>query len=172
MKTYSSKATGVTGALAAALLLAATVSGCSDNGGKSSSPSSSKSSKSAQGGAATVGLRSGKLGKFLVDDKGRTLYLFEADKSTKSTCFGGCAQAWPPFNTSGKPKAANGVKAGLLGTTKRKDGKTQVTYNGHPVYYYQGDSKAGDTNGEELDQFGAEWYVLDASGKKIEGKDY
>lgn len=122
----------------------------------------------AAGGAATVKTRKGKLGTYLVDSQGRSLYLFEKDKTKKSTCSGACATAWPPLLTTGKPKAAGSAKAGLLGTTKRSDGKTQVTYNGHPLYYFVQDKKAGDTKGEGVDGFGAEWYVLSASGKKIE----
>ncbi|WP_405626498.1 hypothetical protein [Streptomyces sp. NBC_01396] len=110
----------------------------------------------------------GKLGTILVDAKGRTLYLFEADKSTQSTCNGSCAAAWPPLLTSGSPTAGGSAKSGLLGTTKRSDGKTQVTYHGHPLYGYAGDSKPGDTNGQDLNQFGAAWYVLDVSGQKVD----
>jgi predicted lipoprotein with Yx(FWY)xxD motif len=126
------------------------------------------STVSAAGGAATVKTRHGKLGTFLVGTNGRTLYLFEKDKSKKSTCSGDCATAWPPLLTSGKPKAAGKAKASLLGTTKRSDGTTQVTYKGHPVYYFVQDKKAGDTKGEGVNGFGAKWYVLAPSGKKID----
>jgi predicted lipoprotein with Yx(FWY)xxD motif len=115
----------------------------------------------------TVKTTHGKLGTFLVGPKGRTLYLFKADKSTKSTCYDDCATAWPPLLTSGKPKAAGKTKASLLGTTKRKDGKLQVTYKGHPLYYFINDTKAGQTNGQDVNGFGAQWYVLAPSGKKI-----
>jgi predicted lipoprotein with Yx(FWY)xxD motif len=122
----------------------------------------------AAGGAATVKTRHGKLGTYLVDAKGNTLYLFEKDKTKKSTCSGACAKGWPALTTTGKPKAGGSAKASLLGTSKRSDGKTQVTYKGHPLYYFVQDKKAGDTKGEGLDAFGAEWYVLSASGKKID----
>ncbi|MER5215707.1 hypothetical protein ABT063_35585 [Streptomyces sp. NPDC002838] len=115
-----------------------------------------------------MAVRSSELGRILVDGEGRTLYLFEADTSEKSTCNDACAQAWPPLTTSGPPKAGEGVKADLLGTTTRDDGSTEVTYNGHPLYYFQGDRKPGDTTGQGLDQFGAEWYVLNADGNKVE----
>ncbi|GAA0654483.1 hypothetical protein GCM10010193_00810 [Kitasatospora atroaurantiaca] len=111
----------------------------------------------------------GKLGPILVDSKGRTLYLFQADTSTTSTCNDACAAAWPPLTTTGAPVAGTGADAGLLGTTKRADGSTEVVYKGHPLYYYVGDAKPGDTNGQELNQFGAEWYVLNAAGDKVEG---
>lgn len=120
-------------------------------------------------GPATVSLRSSGLGRILVDDKGRTLYLFEADTSSESTCNDACARAWPPLATSGEPKAGEGVKGDLLGTTTRDDGNTQVTYNDHPLYYYQDDDKPGDTTGQGLDDFGAKWYVLNADGNKVEG---
>jgi predicted lipoprotein with Yx(FWY)xxD motif len=117
---------------------------------------------------ATVDVRKSKLGTMLVDSSGRSLYLFEADKGPSSTCSGSCAAAWPPLTTSGAPKAGGGVKQALLGTTKRKDGSTEVTYHGHPLYYYAGDSAPGATTGQALDQFGAEWYVLAPSGNKID----
>jgi predicted lipoprotein with Yx(FWY)xxD motif len=112
------------------------------------------------------------LGTLLVDGKrGKTLYLFEKDKSAKSSCYASCAANWPPFLTTGKPKAGPGVKAALLSTTKRKDGKLQVTYNRHPLYWFKFDSKAGQTKGENIHAFGADWYVVSPKGVKIEPKD-
>jgi predicted lipoprotein with Yx(FWY)xxD motif len=118
-------------------------------------------------GAATVSVRKTKLGKIVVDGSGRTMYLFEKDKGTTSECSGACAKAWPPLMTKGKPKASGGAEAKLLGTTKRSNG-TQVTYAGHPIYGFTGDTKAGQTNGEGSKAFGAEWYVLAPSGHKID----
>ncbi len=112
-----------------------------------------------------------KLGTFLVDHSGRTLYLFEADKTSKSTCSGPCAKAWPPVRTSGKPTAASGAKASLIGTTKRSDGTAQVTYDGHPLYLFVKDTKAGTTKGEGSKAFGADWYVVQPNGKKIDNDD-
>jgi predicted lipoprotein with Yx(FWY)xxD motif len=123
----------------------------------------------AAGQTATVKTRHGKLGTYLVDSAGRTLYLFEKDKTTKSRCYNACAQFWPPLLTSGKPKASGRAKASLLSTTKRRDGTRQVTYKGHPLYYYTADTKAGDTKGQDVDAFGAEWYILAPSGNKIHG---
>jgi predicted lipoprotein with Yx(FWY)xxD motif len=119
-------------------------------------------------GPATVKTRSTKLGRIIVNNSGRTLYLFEKDKNHKSACSGACAKAWPPLLTKGKPKAASGAQSSKLGTTKRSDGSTQVTYGGHPVYTFIMDKKAGDTKGEGLDAFGAEWYAVSPSGKKVE----
>ena len=120
---------------------------------------------------ATVKTRSVSLGKILVNGSSQTLYLFEKDKNGKSACSGACATNWPPLLTKGTPKASGGVKSSLLGTTKRSDGTTQVTYNKHPLYRFKGDAnKVGATKGEGLDAFGAEWYVIGTNGKKIEKK--
>jgi predicted lipoprotein with Yx(FWY)xxD motif len=120
---------------------------------------------------AKVGVRTTQLGKVLVNSKGVTLYLFEKDKKGKSACSGACAAAWPPLLTKGKPTASGGASTARLGTTKRSDGTTQVTYNGHPLYTFIKDAnKAGSTQGEGLDAFGAEWYVVGTNGNKIEKK--
>jgi predicted lipoprotein with Yx(FWY)xxD motif len=116
----------------------------------------------------TIVLTTSKLGKILRDEDGKTLYLFEADKSTQSTCDGACAKDWPPVTTSGDPVAEHGATASMLGTTMRSDGKTQVTYGGHPLYYYVGDDKPGQMNGQDSHAFGAGWYVVGATGKKVE----
>lgn len=122
-----------------------------------------------QSSSPTVKTRSTSLGTVLVDAKGRTLYLFEKDTKNKSKCSGQCAVNWPPALTSGKPKAGGKAVASKLGTTKRSDGKTQVTYAGHPLYRFVADkNKPGSVKGEEIDAFGAEWYVVGTNGKKIE----
>jgi predicted lipoprotein with Yx(FWY)xxD motif len=114
---------------------------------------------------ATVKTGTSSLGRIVVDGKSHTLYLFQKDKNGKSACSGACAQNWPPLLTKGKPKAGAGAKAALLGTTKRADGTTQVTYNKHPLYTFVGDAgKKGATNGEGLNAFGARWYVVAAKG--------
>jgi predicted lipoprotein with Yx(FWY)xxD motif len=120
---------------------------------------------------ATVKTRTaGDLGKIIVDGRSRTLYLFEKDKNGRSSCSGACATNWPPLLTKGKPKASGSARASKLGTTKRADGTTQVTYGGHPLYTFVADkSKPGSTKGQELDAFGAEWYVVGTNGKKVEG---
>ncbi len=120
---------------------------------------------------ATVKTHHVKLGTILVNGSSHTLYLFEKDKHGKSACSGACATNWPPLLTKGKPKASGSVKSSLLGTTKRSDGTTQVTYNKHPLYTFKGDAnKVGATKGEGLDAFGAEWYVVGTNGKKIEAE--
>jgi predicted lipoprotein with Yx(FWY)xxD motif len=118
-------------------------------------------------GVATVMAASTKLGMVLVDGSGRTLYLFEKDQPDQSACSGACAAAWPVDNSSGTPKAGSGVQASLLGTIKRSDNTTQVTYNHHPLYYYSGDSGAGQQNGQGLNAFGATWFVVAPAGSKV-----
>jgi predicted lipoprotein with Yx(FWY)xxD motif len=110
------------------------------------------------------------LGRILVDSRGHTLYLFQKDKSGRSTCAGDCAAAWPPLIASGKPRPGTGAKASLLGTTKRADGRMQATYNKHPLYTFVKDTKKGQTSGENVDGFGAEWYVVSPAGAKVEPK--
>jgi predicted lipoprotein with Yx(FWY)xxD motif len=104
----------------------------------------------------------------LTDGEGKTVYYWEHDTGTSSTCSGACAGAWPPVLTTGAPVAGSGIQASLVATTTRSDGKVQVTYNGHPLYYFAGDSKSGDINGEDSNSFGAKWYILNPAGKKIE----
>ncbi|NLU71352.1 hypothetical protein HCC61_01335 [Streptomyces sp. HNM0575] len=149
----------------ALLVLTAGCGGGGDEGGGGGGGTSASAK------AKTVTARSTDLGKILAGGQDKTLYRFEKDEGPKSTCSGGCSQAWPPMVVKGKAVAGSGgVEEGLLGTSKRSDGKTQVTYNGRPLYYYQGDQKASQTNGQGLDQFGAKWYVLDPAGKEIKKK--
>jgi predicted lipoprotein with Yx(FWY)xxD motif len=109
------------------------------------------------------------LGRILVNSRGHTLYQFGKDKNGKSACVGQCATFWPPLiNTSGKPLAEAGAKASLLGTTKRADGRMQVTYNHHPLYTFVKDTKKGQTKGEGLTAFGGKWEVNSPAGAKIE----
>ena len=107
------------------------------------------------------------LGKILVDSQGRTVYLFKKDTGSKSTCSGECAVDWPPVTAKGRPTAGSGVTASMLGTTKRSDGSQQVTYDGHPLYRYEGDQSAGDANGQGLVAFGAAWYSVSPGGSQI-----
>ena len=140
-------------------------------GGASDATASTAPPKTANGQSATVGVANvSPLGSILVDAKGRTVYLFEKDTGSKSTCFGACATEWPPVTTSGKPSPGSGVTASMLGTTTRSDGKTQVTYNGHPLYLFEADQKPGDATGQNVDAFGAKWYVLSATGDKVTAK--
>ena len=116
----------------------------------------------------TVRVAKSRLGRILVDSRGITLYDFVADKHGRSSCYGACATYWPPLLTKGKPHAGTGVRASLLGTTKRKDGKLELVYNHHPLYYFVGDRKPGQTTGQGLNQFGAPWWALSPAGKEID----
>ena len=171
MTTRSKRSIAV--AVAGLVALAIVVAGCGSGGGSSGSayggakPSASTSAPAPAGGPS-VKLASTGLGKVLVDARGRTLYLFEADKGPMSKCDGACASIWPPLTATGKPTAGSGLAAAKLGTTKRPDGATEVTYNGHPLYTYAGDQAPGQTAGQGLDDFGAEWYALSAAGDKID----
>lgn len=119
------------------------------------------------GQTAKLALSRSNLGSILVDNRGRTLYLFEKDKRGRSSCYGACATYWPPLLTHGKPTAGARLKGSLLGVTKRADGTSQVTYAGHPLYRFAQDVRSGQVAGQNVDAFGAEWYVLSSSGKKI-----
>lgn len=152
---------------AVAAVCAAAVSGCGGGDGESPSESPSASASSFTGSPDSVTVRSGKLGKILVDGKGRTLYLFKKDKGRTSECTGECAKAWPPMVVKEKPAAGSGVQSKLLETTSREGGDKQVTYDDQPLYRYANDEKPGDTNGQNLDNFGGAWHVLDASGRQI-----
>jgi predicted lipoprotein with Yx(FWY)xxD motif len=160
-------------ALAALVAVGALAAGCGGNGsgsggggiyGGGGGPASTGGGPP---GAATVTAASTKLGMVLVDGSGRTLYLFEKDQPDQSACSGACAAAWPVDHSGGTPKAGSGVKASLLGTIKRSDNTTQVTYNHHPLYYYSGDSQAGQQNGQGLNAFGATWFVVAPAGSKV-----
>jgi len=126
-------------------------------------PSDTPAPAPASGAMVNVG-QDATLGSFLVDSKGMTLYLFTKDTPNTSTCYGGCAKAWPPLLTTGAPSGGAGVNASLLGTTARTDGTTQVTYNGWPLYYWAKDKAAGDTTGQGVQNV---WYVIDPAGKSV-----
>lgn len=119
-------------------------------------------------GTATVATAQTSLGRVLVNARGRTLYLFARDSAGKSRCYGACAAYWPPLITSGKPLARSGARASLLGRTKRRDGRWQVTYNHHPLYRFSGDTGKGQTSGEGLTDFGGEWDAVSPAGAKVE----
>jgi predicted lipoprotein with Yx(FWY)xxD motif len=153
--------------LLASLSSIALVAACGGSSGgstaaSSSTPSAAASSSSAPAAGGTqIKLASTSKGSVLTDDKGRVLYMFNPDNRGASVCYGGCATAWPPTITTGAPTAGAGLDASLLGTTTRKDGSTQVTYNKYPLYTFAFDQKPGDTNGQAVQSI---WWVLDAKG--------
>ena len=141
-------------------------------GGSGAGTASAGGSGSAGGtrygvGALSVKVATSSLGSYLADGQGRTLYLFTRDSAMTSSCTGGCASVWPPLTVATAAQAGTGTTASLLGTTTNGGGQTQVTYDGHPLYYYVGDANPGDTHGEQLDQFGGLWYVVSPSGAQI-----
>ena len=118
--------------------------------------------------STVVTLRKTSLGTILVDPRGRTLYLFEKDRKGKSACTSACLSYWPAFTSRTVPRAGTGVRQSLLGLAKPQHGLRQVTYAGHPLYSFVGDKRAGQTSGEGLSNFGADWYALSAGGRKVE----
>ncbi|HEY3311643.1 MAG TPA: hypothetical protein VGK00_08395 [Anaerolineales bacterium] len=162
-------------ALVALVLL---VTGCSPQATPSAAPTSAPvapvatsapAAPAAPSGPAMVNVgKDAKLGDFLVDDKGMSLYLYTKDTPNTSNCYEKCATAWPPLLTSGKPAGGTGVDASKFGTTKRKDGTDQVTYNGWPLYYFAKDKKPGDILGQDV---GKVWYLIAPSGSQIGGAE-
>jgi len=164
----------------AALALGIAAAGCGGSSSSSATPAASGTNASSgssgaygYGGgggsstsssAVTVKTASSPLGTILVDQDGKTLYLFEADSMNKSNCSGGCLTLWPPVMANGKATAGSGVSAGMIGTAT---GSSQVTYAGHPLYWFSGDTAAGDTNGEGLTDFGGAWYAVSPAGKAV-----
>ena len=148
---------------AAAALTAITVLGAAC-GSSPSTGSTNPSPSSAAAGTKVSVANNAKLGPILVDDKGMTLYLFVKDTGTSSTCYDQCAQFWPPLLTTGTPQAGSGANQSLLGTTTRKDGKVEVTYAGHPLYYFVQDKAAGDITGQGVNGFGDLWWVVTPAG--------
>jgi predicted lipoprotein with Yx(FWY)xxD motif len=119
-------------------------------------------------GSATVTTAHTGLGAIIADGRGRSLYLFEKDVHNRSNCSGLCTTYWPPLLSNGTSVASKGAKPSLLGSIRRADGSRQVTYAGHPLYLFSGDTRRGQTNGEGLQDFGASWYALTPIGKKID----
>jgi predicted lipoprotein with Yx(FWY)xxD motif len=128
---------------------------------------SAKTSRPPVAGGSAVSVRHTSLGTTLVDANGRTLYLFVADKTNVSTLSASGRAVWPPFTAVGTVKAKGGAQAAKLGTTSGPAGSKQVTYAGHPLYYFVGDRTPGSTRGQRLNEFGALWYVLAPSGSAI-----
>ena len=138
------------------------------NGNGNSATASSPPPKTPSGKSATLGVENSSLGRILDDSQGRTLYVFQRDSGTKSACFGACATNWPPLR-SANPTVGSGANASMVGTIKRSDGAPQVTYNGHPLYTFKGDSSPGDTSGQGINAFGGLWYAVSPAGQQVTG---
>jgi predicted lipoprotein with Yx(FWY)xxD motif len=160
----------------AALAFGIAAAGCGGSSSSGAKPASGTNASSGSSGpyghgggssssAVTVKTASSPLGTILVDQDGKTLYLFEADTMNESNCSGGCLALWPAVMANGKATPGSGVSAGMIGTAT---GSSQVTYAGHPLYWFSGDTAAGDTNGEGLTDFGGAWYAVSPAGKAVE----
>jgi predicted lipoprotein with Yx(FWY)xxD motif len=168
-------AAGVGGAVGVAMLVAACSSGSSSSvaapaataSSAAAAPASSAGGASASGGATVITTASSSAGTFLTNGSGRAVYLWVKDTGGTSACTGACAGAWPPVTATGTVTAAGSAKASDLGTITRSDGTKQVTYDGHPLYYFEGDSGPGTASGQGSDGFGAKWWLVSPSGSDI-----
>jgi predicted lipoprotein with Yx(FWY)xxD motif len=162
--TRSTKARSRLGGLALTVGASLLVAAC---GSSSSHSSASAPASNTSHGAITISTMKGTGGTYLAGASGRAVYLWDADTGDMSNCSGACAKAWPPVTTSTTPAASGGVQASDLGTITRSDGVKQVTYNGHPLYYFAGDTHSGQVTGQGSDSFGAKWWLVNQSGSAI-----
>ena len=164
-------AAGVGGAVGAAVLVAACGSSGSSSTGAAASGTPAGASSSSGGASASGGTviktASSSGGTFLVSGSGKAVYLWVKDTGDMSNCSGACAGAWPPVTTTGSATASGGAKASDLGTITRSDGTKQVTYDGHPLYYFSGDSGPGTAAGQGSDSFGAKWWLVAPTGSDV-----
>jgi predicted lipoprotein with Yx(FWY)xxD motif len=156
--------------LASALLATACSSAATASSSSPSSAPAAGSSASASTTGTVISTQAGSAGTFLTDG-GRAVYLWAKDGMNMSACTGACASAWPPVPATGTLTATGGAQASDLGTITRSDGTKQVTYDGHALYFFAGDSAAGQTNGQGSDSFGAKWWLVAPSGAKITASD-
>jgi predicted lipoprotein with Yx(FWY)xxD motif len=118
--------------------------------------------------SATLTVRSSRFGRILFDGRGRALYAFTRDRrGGRSRCYGACAKAWPVYFAKGRALAGKGVRQSLIGATRRRDGRRQVTYNGRPLYYYVGDKSPGQILCQNVDEFGGTWLVVRPNGRLV-----
>jgi len=146
-------------------IVAAACGGAGTAYGGSSSAGNPYSTAPPSTGAVSLKVATSSLGSFLTNGQGRTLYLFTRDSGTTSSCSGGCTSVWPPLMSSTAVHVGAGASASLLGITS--GGQMQITYNGHPLYYYVGDVNPGQTGGEQLNQFGGLWYAVSPTGTQV-----
>jgi predicted lipoprotein with Yx(FWY)xxD motif len=156
--------------MAVFLLLALGVAACggddSDEDSAATTPVQTETTTTEQASGTTIQVEDSEFGQVLFDSERMPIYLFDKEKGEQSECYGECATAWPPVLSEGMPVAGNGVKENLLGTTKRRDGKTQVTYNGHPLYYYE-DDRPGEILCQNVSEFGGLWLVVTPNGEAV-----
>ncbi len=162
-------------AIAALLTLVLGAAACGDDESSNAATTEAATTATAPPEPASTARRRGKAikvagsryGRMLFDGRGRAIYLFTREKGSTSRCYGQCAVAWPPVYTNGRPRARDGVDGDLLGTTRRRGGRRQVTYNGHPLYYYVTDTKPGQITCQDITEFGGTWLVVAPSGNAI-----
>ena len=162
----------ISGAATVGMALLVAACGCASSSSSTASsaaanPSTTTGAPSAAAAGVAIGTTKGADGLYLTGGSGRALYLWVADSNGKSSCSGACAQAWPPVITKATPVASTGVNAGDLGSITRSDGSQQVTYKGHPLYYFIADRGVGTTKGQGSDSFGAKWWLVDPAGSAI-----
>ena len=161
---------GVGGAVAAAATVAACGSAASSTAAApAASPAGASSSSAGAGssGGTVIETATSSAGTFLTNGSGRAVYLWAKDTGDMSNCNGACAGAWPPVTTTGTATASGGAKASDIGTITRSDGTKQVTYDGHPLYYFAGDSGPGTASGQGSDAFGARWWLVAPTGSDV-----
>jgi predicted lipoprotein with Yx(FWY)xxD motif len=141
-------------------------SGASPYGGGAAATTETTQSTEPEGSGTTIKLAGSQFGRILFGENDQAIYLFEKESGPKSECYGECAAAWPPVLTEGGPRPGPGVKGAKLGVTEREDGGTQVTYNGHPLYYYA-DEGPGEVTCHNVDEFGGLWLVVDPAGNAV-----
>ncbi len=164
----SSPARRVARAAVPVAIVALAVAACGSSSGAKTTPAAAADPGSgAAGPGVTLTTKTGPLGTYLTDGSGKSLYEFNSDSATKSTCSGTCLTYWPALTSSSPAAAGSGVTAADIGSLTRSDGSTQVTYKGHPLYYFALDKAAGDTKGQGLDDFGAKWWLLNPAGSII-----
>ena len=170
-KTAKLRASTAAGLVGVALLAAAC--GSSSTGSSSSStaaaasPTATATVSHAAATGAALGTAKAPAGTYLTGASGRAVYLWVADSNGRSNCSGACAQVWPPVLTKVKPTVSHGLSAGNVSTITRSDGTEQVTYKGHPLYYFVQDPSAGTTKGQGSDSFGAKWWLVTPAGAAI-----
>jgi predicted lipoprotein with Yx(FWY)xxD motif len=158
------------GGAAAALGVALAVAACGGSSSSNSTQAAASKSSRAYGGSSSgfvIATTKGPMGTYLTGPSGRAIYLWAADKGGTSACSGACAKVWTPVTTSGTPSVSGAAMSADVGTTTRPDGAKQVTYNGHPLYYYAADTGSGQTRGQGSNQFGAQWWLVAPSGSGI-----
>lgn len=163
----------------AAAVTALALAGCGDgdgsgggSGGYGAPPATTATDQEPAGGTGQaqpgteIKVSGSDYGRILFDGSDQAIYLFEKERGAHSECYGECAEAWPPVLTEGEPVASGGADQGLLGTTERDDGSTQVTYGGHPLYYYVDDPK-GEVLCQNVEEFGGLWLVVAPDGEAV-----